>query len=204
MRFAVWLLGASIATVAVAVDETPIERGVAIRPAVVLDFPDRSGKPLGTLPPNAAVDIYERQRLWLRVKPTAGLQGPAGWVQLPDLRMGFSAPPTTATAPAPTPAAGGGGFSSFSRSVSGLLAGFQSRQSGYASGSNATIGIRGLTGGELNASSPNFQAFADIERYAVMPAQAQMFANAGGLMPQRIGYVTVAPPAPPSPTGGPR
>ena len=203
MKFVVWLFAASMMTTADAADETPIERGLTIRPAVVLDFPDRSGKPLGNLPPNAAVDIYERQRLWLRIKPPAGQAGPAGWVQLPDLRMGFSAPPAAA-APAPAPAAapGAGAFSSFSRSVSSLLSGFQSRQSGYASGSNATIGIRGLTGGELNASSPNYQALADIERHAVMPAQAQLFANAGGLVPQRIMYVTAPPPA--SPTGGPR
>jgi len=91
------------------------------------------------------------------------------------------------------PQAAGGAFSAFSRSVSGLLAGFNSRQAGYA-GSNATIGIRGLTGADLNAAAPNYQAYADIERYGVQPAQAQAFAFAGGLVPQRIMYVT-APPA---------
>lgn len=184
-----------------ALDEQIIDRGSTVRPTTVLDFPDRSGKPLGQLPPNAPLDIYERQRLWLRVKPPAGLAGPAGWVALMDLRMGFGAAPAIAAGPAapqPQPSspapAGGGMFSSFSRSVSGLLAGFQTRQSGYVSGSNATIGIRGLTGAELNASAPNYQALADVQRYAVMPEQAQMFANAGGLVPQRIMYVG-APPA---------
>jgi hypothetical protein len=208
MKLAVLLLGASLAGPVVAADELPIDRGATIRPAQVLDFPDRSGKLLGTLPPGAPVDIYERQRLWLRTKPPAGLAAPAGWVQLTDLRLGFTAPPpatANAPVPAPAPAPTGGAFSAFSRSVSGLLAGFQSRQSGYASGSNATIGIRGLTSGELNASQPNYQALAEIERYAVMPAQAQMFANAGGLMPQRIMYVTAPPMAAPQPPiGGPR
>lgn len=204
-----------------AVDEQPIDRGSTVRPAVVRDFPDRSGKPLGQLPPNAPLDVYERQRLWLRVKPPAGLAGPSGWVQLTDMRMGFGMAPAVApaaTSPAaavPAPATNPGVFSSFSRSVSGLLAGFQSRQSSYASGSNATIGIRGLTGAELNASSPNWQALADVERYAMPPQQAQLFANAGGLVPQRIMYVmgsaagTAPPPAGqaapfdrPSPFGG--
>lgn len=192
-----------------AADEQVIDRGSTVRPAMVLDFPDRSGKPLGQLPPNAPLDVYERQRLWLRVKPPAGLTGPSGWVQLTDMRMGFAMAPAVAASQPPTaapgapPAASGGMFSSFSRSVSGLLAGFQSRQSTYASGSNATIGIRGLTGAELNASTANYQALADVERYAVMPAQAQMFANAGGLLPQRIMYVTAVPPAGGTPGAAP-
>ncbi len=181
--------------------EQPIDHGSTVRPATVLDFPDRSGTPLGQLPPNAPLDVYERQRLWLRVKPPAGMAGPSGWVQLTDMRMGFGMAPVlapTAAAPAaprPASAPDPGMFSSFSRSVSGLLAGFQSRQSSYASGSNATIGIRGLTGAELNASSPNWQALAEVERYAVAPQQAQLFANAGGLVPQRIMYVSSAPAA---------
>lgn len=182
-----------------AVDEQIIDRGATIRPAMVLDFPDRSGKPLGQLPPNAPLDVYERQRLWLRVKPPAGLTGPSGWVQLTDMRMGFGVAPALAAGqpatPGAAPPASGGMFSSFSRSVSGLLAGFQSRQSTYASGSNATIGIRGLTGAELTASVANYQALAEVQRYGVQPAQAQMFASAGGLLPQRIMYVTAVPPA---------
>lgn len=187
-------LAATVAWSSRASDEQPLDRGSTVRPAMVLDFPDRSGKPLGQLPPNAPLDVYERQRLWLRVKPPAGMAGPSGWVQLTDMRMGFGMAPVlapTAAAPAaPMPAPDPSMFSSFSRSVSGLLAGFQSRQSSYASGSNATIGIRGLTGAELNASSPNWQALAEAERYAVAPQQAQLFANAGGLVPQRIMYVS--------------
>ncbi|HMM77331.1 MAG TPA: SH3 domain-containing protein [Gammaproteobacteria bacterium] len=213
--FVALLAGAAIA-VARAADEQPIDRGSTVRPATVFDFPDRSGKPLGQLPPNAPLEVYERQRLWLRVKPPAGLAGPAGWVQLMDMRMGFGVAPALAPAAAaparaaPVPAADPGMFASFSRSVSGLLAGFQSRPSSYA-GSNATIGIRGLTGAELNASSPNWQALAEVERYAMPPQQAQLFANAGGLVPQHILYPTSPAPAPaaqtspferPSPFGG--
>ena len=192
MKPAALLFGLLLAGVARAADELPIERGLTIRPAPVLDFPDRSGRSLGTLPANAAVDVYERRRLWLRVRPPAGTAGPAGWLPLTELRLGGMARPA-APVPAQPPAAGGA-FSSFSRSVSGLLAGFNSRQAGYA-GSNATIGIRGLTSADLSAAAPNYQAYADIERYAVMPAQAQAFAFAGGLVPQRIMYVN-APQAP--------
>lgn len=191
MKSAALLVGVLLAGTARATAEIPIERGLTIRPAAVLDFPDRSGKPLGTLPANAAVDVYERRRLWLRVRPPVGVVGPAGWLPLTELRLGGMTQP--AAAPAAVQAqAPGGAFSAFSRSVSGLLAGFNSRQSGYAA-SNATIGIRGLTSGELSAAAPNYQAFADIERYSVMPAQAQAFAFAGGLVPQRIMYVTAPP-----------
>lgn len=194
MKFAALLVGVLLAATARAVDEIPIERGITIRPAAVLDFPDRSGRPLGTLPANAAVDVYERRRLWLRIRPPAGAAGPAGWLPLTELRLGGM----TQQAAAPAQAAGGA-FSAFSRSVSGLLAGFNSRQSGYTA-SNATIGIRGLTSGELSAAAPNYQAYTDIERYSVMPAQAQAFAFAGGLVPQRIMYVTAPPAA--APGGG--
>jgi len=193
MRFAVLVAGMLCAGIVCAADELPIERGVTIRPAPVLDFPDRSGKPLGTLPANAAVDVYERRRLWLRVRPPAGAVGPAGWLPLTELRLGGMAQPQPGAPPVQST---GGVFSAFSRSVSGLLAGFHARQSGYA-GSNATIGIRGLTGGELTAAAPNYQAYAEIERYTVMPAQAQAFAFAGGLVPQRIMYVTAPPTAAP-------
>lgn len=218
MRVAIRPAGALAAIVAFCVvdgpisraaDEQIIDRGSTVRPATVLDFPDRSGKPLGQLPPNAPLDVYERQRLWLRVKPPLGMTGPAGWIPLTDMRMGFGGAPSVTSgapiapaAPGAAPPPSGGMFSSFSRSVSGLLAGFQTRQSGYASGSNATIGIRGLTGAELNASAPNYQALSDVERYAVPPAQAQMFANAGGLVPQRIMYVTAPPPAGAAPAAG--
>lgn len=189
-----------------AVDEQPIDRGSTVRPATVFDFPDRSGGALGQLPPNAPLDVFERRRLWLRVKPPAGVAGPAGWVQLTDMRMGFGMAPAVAPATAPRgtplPPPAPGMFTSFSRSVSGLLTGFQSRQSSYAGGSNATIGIRGLTGAELAAASPNWQALAEAERYAVPPQQAQMFANAGGLVPQRIMYVTTAAPARATPSAG--
>jgi hypothetical protein len=194
MKSAALLVGVLLAGTARATAEIPIERGLTIRPAAVLDFPDRSGRPLGTLPANAAVDVYERRRLWLRISPPAGAAGPAGWLPLTELRLGGM----TQQAAAPAQAADGA-FSAFSRSVSGLLAGFNSRQSGYTA-SNATIGIRGLTSSELSAAAPNYQAYTDIERYRVMPAQAQAFAFAGGLVPQRIMYVT-APPAT-APGGG--
>jgi hypothetical protein len=199
MKLAALVVGALLAGVARAADELPIERGLTIRPASVLDFPDRSGRALGTLPAHAAVDVYERRRLWLRIRPPAGTAGPAGWLPLTELRLGGMTRPAAPAATA-QPQSTGGAFSAFSRSVSGLLAGFNSRQTGYA-GSNATIGIRGLTGAELSAAAPNYQAFADIERYGVMPAQAQAFAFAGGLVPQRIMYVT-APPA--AAAGAPR
>ena len=72
MKLAALVVGALLAGVARAADELPIERGLTIRPASVLDFPDRSGRPLGTLPAHAAVDVYERRRLWLRIRPPAG------------------------------------------------------------------------------------------------------------------------------------
>ncbi len=182
---------AALATGAMAtVADPPIDRATAVRPAAVRDFPDASGRQLGTLPAGAAVDVFERSRLWLRVSPPPGSPASAAWLQLTDVRLGGLPAPAAAAGGAPQ---GGGAFSAFSRSVSGLLAGFQARrQTGYA-GSNATIGIRGLTAAELATAAPDYQAFAELERHGVMPAAAQGFAFAGGLVPQRIQYLGVAP-----------
>lgn len=182
---------AALATTAAAtLTDRPIDRATAVRPTAVRDFPDASGRQLATLPAGASVDVFERSRLWLRVTPPAGSPSSAAWLQITDVRLGGLPAPTAAAGAAPRE---GGAFSAFSRSVSGLLAGFQARrQSGYA-GSNAQIGIRGLTAAELATAAPNYQAFAELERHGVMPAAAQRFAFAAGLVPQRIQYVGAAP-----------
>lgn len=181
--------------------EQPIDRGASMRPAVLRDMPDISGKSVGQLPANTPVVLFERARLWVRVRPADAPQAPTAWASLLDFRFGGAptAPPPPPRAGAP--AAGGGAFAGFSRSVSSLLAGFSGRQNSYG-GNTATIGIRGLTSQELGGAAPNYQAYADIERFAITPQDAQNYAFAGGLVPQRLTYLAPPVAAPAAPVGG--
>jgi len=177
--------------------ESPIDQGISIRLATLRDLPDRTGSEVGNLPANTPVLLYERSRLWVRIRPSNAPQAPAAWASLLDFR--FGAAPATSRAPTP----GGGGFAGFSRSVSSLLAGFSGRQNSY-SGNTATIGIRGLTSQELGEATPNYQALAEVERFAIAPLDAQNYALAGGLVPQRLSYLAIPAPASTPAAGAPR
>ncbi len=178
----------------VAGDETPIDYATTLRQSVTRDFPGTSGTQLGSLPANTPVWIYERSRLWVRVRVANAPEAALAWVSLLDLRFGAAAPPP------PRAPASGGGFAAFSRSVSGLLGGFRGHQSNYAA-PTATIGIRGLTAGELAQAAPNFQAYAESERFVANPYDAQAYAFAAGLVPQRLPYLV--PPAVATPASRP-
>lgn len=170
-----------------------------MRPAVLRDLPDRAGSPVGELPASTPVLLYERSRLWVRVRPLNAPQAPAAWASLLDFRFGAGPAAPRATPAAPS---SGGGFAGFSRSVSSLLAGFQGRQNSHAGGDTATIGIRGLTSAELGAAAPNYEALARMESFAIQPQDAQSYAFAGGLVPQRLTYLNAPAPAAATPAPG--
>ncbi|MGD9603557.1 MAG: SH3 domain-containing protein [Gammaproteobacteria bacterium] len=189
--------GPSVASTAVA--PAPIDQGMAMRNAALRDMPDRAGKVVGQLPANTPVLLFERARLWVRVRPlNAPADTPLAWASLLDFRFG-AAP--TAAAPAaavpgrpPVTTGAGGVFAGFSRSVSGLLAGFQGRS--RHGGDTATIGIRGLTSAELGGAAPDYQGLARMEGFAITPQDAQAYAFAGGLVPQRLVYLAAPAPVP--------
>lgn len=170
----------------------PIDYGTSIRPATLRAEPDPAAAALGDLPIGTPVALLERRRLWVRVQPQSAAPSAPAWAPLLSFRFG----PPAAAAGAPAAATGGGGVAGFSRSVSGLLAGFRGRQAGYGSTDTATIGIRGLTSAELGSAAPDLQALAELDRHAVSPQDAQAYAFAGGLVPQRLPYLDTAPATP--------
>ena len=80
-----------------------------------------------------------------------------------------------------TPA--GGGFARLSRSVTGLLGGLRGRESNTA---HATLGIRGLAAGEIENAHFDAAALAWVAAASASASEAQLFAQAGGLIARDV------------------
>jgi len=161
------------------VAEDPIDTAVTIRNTVLRTDRSNTSDIVVELKGATALEVYERQRLWVRVAAVNNTNA-KGWLRFTELRFGTSA---AGASEAPKSS----GFAGFSRSVSGFLSSFRGGGSRTAQ-KTSTIGIRGLTVAELEAARPNPNALAAISRYAISPADAEQFAGAGGLTPRRVPY----------------
>ena len=162
--------------------EAPIDTAVTIRNTVLRAEPVQTSDVVTELAADTEVEIFERQRIWVRLATTGSAQTEQGWLRFTELRIGVGAGGAVQTE-----SPGSGGFAGFSRSVSGFLSGFRGRGS-RTTQKTSTIGIRGLTVADLEAARPDVNALAAVSRFAISKAAAQQFANAGGLAARNVPY----------------
>jgi hypothetical protein len=155
--------------------EDPIDTAVTIRNTVLRAEPTQASDVVAEIPANTSVEVFQRQRLRVRLAAADDGEAEQGWLRFTELRFGAE---TNDAAPSPEPETGA--FAGFSRSVSGFLGSFR-RRSSRTTQKTATIGIRGLTVADLEAAHPDVKALAAISRFAISKADAQQFAAAGGL-----------------------
>ncbi len=150
------------------------DRGVLLRDAELHAEADASSTVLARLSVGTTLDVLGRNGLWMFAAHETAAGRTQGWVRLTRLRL------TGASAQvAPGSSGVSGGFARLSRSIGGLLGGFRSRQS--ESGSVATIGVRGLTPGELKTAHFDAAALGAVAAAVASNAEAENFARAGGL-----------------------
>lgn len=158
-------------------DESLIDRGVVLRDAALRSEPG-TGTTLAQLVPGTRVDVHGRQGLWMQVTAPTANAVQRGWVFLPAIRLdGGAAAPAAGSTPA------GGGFARLSRSVTGLLGGLRGRESNTA---HATLGIRGLAAGEIENAHFDAAALAWVAAASASASEAQLFAQAGGLIARDV------------------
>jgi len=153
-----------------------IDKAVTVRNTTLRATTEQSSAVVAELPANTEVDIFERDRIWVRAAARGTDKPETGWLRFTELRFGSSGAPSKATRESPQ---GGGGFAGFSRSVSGFLSSFRGGSSRTAA--TSTIGIRGLTMADLNTAQPNPGALAWVDAYLISKNDAELFAVAGGL-----------------------
>lgn len=160
----------------------PPDSATTVRATELRDAPARTSKVVSELAAGVELDVFARERLWVKAAPSGAGEAHAGWLRFTEVRYHTTAAPAAASSGATSDA---GGFAGFSRSVSGFLRGFGSRQSN-APQATSTIGIRGLTVADLAAANPDPNALAVVDRYAISTADAEQFAGVGGLTARRV------------------
>lgn len=160
--------------IAVTAADPVIDQAVTVRASTMRAAAENSSAVVEQLAANTQVDVYERNRLWVRVAK-AGSSESVGWLRFTELRFGADANKVASDEPARS-----GGFAGFSRSVSGFLSGFRGRRADRTA-STSTIGIRGLAVADLQAAHPDANALASVQRYMSSKEAAEQFAQAGGL-----------------------
>lgn len=120
---------------------------------------------LANLAENRKVEMLLRQSSWTQVKS----EGTTGWVKMLSLRLGDPAAPKKS-------------------GDSGMGALFSAAATGN-SGSTTTTGVKGVTEENLKNAQPNPQALKTVQTYSVNKTDAQQFAKAGKLTPQKLEYV---------------
>jgi len=169
-------------------DESTADRGVVLRDSALRSDPG-AGATIAQLAPGTMVDVHGRQGLWMLVTAPVASGGQRGWVFLPAVRLDSGAAPAAQPGAAPA----GGGFARLSRSVTGLLGGLRGRESNTA---HATLGIRGLAAGEIENAHFDAAALAWIASASASAADAQLFAQAGGLIARDVPALTAPPVTP--------
>ncbi|MEX2479260.1 MAG: hypothetical protein WD928_00220 [Gammaproteobacteria bacterium] len=152
------------------------DRGLILRDTSLLAEPGH-GAPLAELARGTTVSVHGRQGLWMLITALTPGGEQRGWTRLTALRLESGAPPAAGAT------GGSGGFARLSRSVTGLLSGLRGRETRTA---HATIGVRGLTPGEIETARFDAAALAWIAEAQASAAQAQQFAASGGLTARTI------------------
>lgn len=102
------------------------DRATTVRATVLRDAPARASTVIRELAANVELDVFDRERLWVKAAPEGAGEAEAGWLRFTEVRYRATAAPAAAKSTQPAEA---GGFAGFSRSVSGFLRGFGSRSS---------------------------------------------------------------------------
>ncbi len=158
------------------------DSATTVRATVLRDAPARTSSVVRELAAGVELDVFARERLWVKAAPGGAGEAEAGWLRFTEVRYHAPAAPVAAKSDATTDT---GGFAGFSRSVSGFLRGFGSR-SANSPQATSTIGIRGLTVAELAAANPDPNALALVDRYVISKADAEQFAGVGGLTARSV------------------
>ncbi|MEQ8232224.1 MAG: hypothetical protein RLW61_11845 [Gammaproteobacteria bacterium] len=151
-------------------DDAVAEHGTLLRESALVAMP--GGAEIARLAAGTTLEVHGRQGLWLLVTAPGTEGARRGWTRLTAVRLGGAAGTSAASAPQ------AGGFARFSRSITGLLGGLRGRDTRTA---HATIGIRGLTPGELQTAHHDARALAMVAALGASRTDAELFAQAGGL-----------------------
>lgn len=173
---------------------TTLGKAVALRAGVLRQLPSTRAAQTGRFGAKTRFDIRARRGLWIDVTSETG--GQRGWARLGTVRLLTDSRTSRVAVPATSSGqqqqSGNSGFSGFARSLTGWLGGGQSAS---ASRSTSTIGIRGLTRGDLSGDGrPDMAALAQLDRIA-NPNAAGVFARRGGLARQSVPYPRPRTPA---------
>ena len=180
----IWLhrgsLAAALALALLAVPAQAQQDAAVLKRATELrEGPAQTSASLGALAADSSVArTGERKGSWVKVRTP---QGAAGWVHMFDLGAQAGAAPAS------------GGATSGLRSLGELFGG-----SGSTTTATSTVGIRGLGAEDIANAQPNPTAVRDAEKLRVSAEQAQRFASASALRPQRVEPL----PEPPRPASG--
>jgi hypothetical protein len=138
------------------------ENGIALKNDTLRAEPFADAKTAGSIIRNDKVDILEKKGAWLRIKAPKA----SGWVRLLSVKRGEA---------------------SKSNETAGVLA----VASGRAGTGQvvSTTGVRGLDEEDLKAAKFNEDEVKKLESGTISAAQAQQFANAGGLKPRKLDYL---------------
>ena len=71
--------------------EDPIDTAVTIRNTVLRAEPVQTSDVVTELAANTAVEIFERQRIWVRIAATGDAETEQGWLRFTELRLGVGA-----------------------------------------------------------------------------------------------------------------
>lgn len=156
---------------------SPPDNATTVRATVLRDAPARASGVIRELGADVELDVFARERLWIKAAPSGAGEAAAGWLRFTEVRYRAPAAPVAAKSSTTTDS---GGFAGFSRSVSGFLRGFGGRTANSQQ-TTSTIGIRGLTVADLAAAHPDQNALALVDRYSISKADAEQFAGVGGL-----------------------
>ena len=151
------------------------EHGTLLRDSALVASP--GGAEIRRLAAGTSIEVHGRQGLWLLVTAPEADETTRGWTRLTAVRLGGEAGASTANTPSES------GFARFSRSITGLLGGLRGRETRTA---HATIGIRGLTPGELRTAHYDAAALAAVSALRASREEAELFASAGGLQARAV------------------
>ena len=141
------------------------ESGVAVKSCKVLQEPFADAREIASLKEGDPVDIVTRKGGWLNITT----RGKTGWVRMLFVRRGAAGKTSAVT------------------EASGVL-GLATGRSGKGNVVAAT-GVRGLNEEELKSATFNKQEFTKLKTYGTTNTEAQLFAQEGGLRPQKIEFL---------------
>lgn len=166
------------------------QRGVLRAATALKSTPSRSAGNVRELAADTQLLVVGKKGSWYQVEVATSAD--EGWVKFTSVQLlpktgtqtNLSAGTTTQTE-----ANNSGGFlAGIARSVTGLV-GITDDQPATMNSGNATIGIRGLTSGDLSGARPNRAEFEKLNRLVVSNAEAMQFANETNLVQLTIAYL---------------